>query len=58
MKKERTMYEVILLLLVYIIAISCIVIMNKIPLGSRMYTAWVCVTSTAYAIVYELGKAH
>lgn len=40
MKKERTMYEVILLLLVYIIAISCIVIMNKIPLGSRMgYTS-------------------
>lgn len=52
------MYEVILLLLVYIIAISCIVIMNKIPLGSRIYTAWVCVTSTAFAIVYELGKAH
>lgn len=35
------MYEVILLLLVYIIAISCIAIMNKISPGNRMYTAWV-----------------
>lgn len=56
------MYEVILLLLVYIIAISCIAIMNKISPGNRMYTAWVafvCVTLTAFVIVYEaLGKAH
>lgn len=62
MKKERTMYEVILLLLVYIIAISCIAIMNKISPGNRMYTAWVtfvCVALTAFVIVYEaLGKAH
>lgn len=50
------MYEVILLLLVYIIAI-----MNKISPGNRMYTAWVafvCVALTAFVIVYELGKAH
>lgn len=55
------MYEVILLLLVYIIAISCIAIMNKISPGNRMYTAWVafvCVALTAFIIVYELGKAH
>nr|DAX88225.1 MAG TPA: hypothetical protein [Caudoviricetes sp.] len=56
------MYEVILLLLVYIIAISCIAIMNKISPGNRMYTAWaafVCVALTAFVIVYEaLGKAH
>jgi len=55
------MYEVILLLLVYIIAISCIVIMNKIPLGSRMYTAWVafvCVALTAFVIVYEALGTH
>lgn len=59
---ERIMYEVILLLLVYIIAISCIAIMNKISPGNRMYTAWVvfvCVALTAFVIVYEaLGKAH
>ena len=45
------MYEVILLLLVYIIAISCIAIMNKISPGNRMYTAWVafvCVALTAF----------
>lgn len=50
------MYEVILLLLVYIIAISCIAIMNKISPGNRMYTAWVafvCVALTAFVIVYE-----
>lgn len=44
------MYEVILLLLVYIIAISYIAIMNKISPGNRMYTAWVafvCVALTA-----------
>jgi hypothetical protein len=56
------MYEVILLLLVYIIAISCIAIMNKISPGNRMYTAWVvfvCVALTAFVIVYEaLGKVH
>lgn len=61
-RKEKTMYEVILLLLVYIIAISCIAIMNKISPGNRMYTAWVafvCVALTAFVIVYEvLGKAH
>lgn len=61
-REERIMYEVILLLLVYIIAISCIAIMNKISPGNRMYTAWVafvCVALTAFVIVYEaLGKAH
>ena len=61
-RKERIMYEVILLLMVYIIAISCIAIMNKISPGNRMYTAWVvfvCVALTAFVIVYEaLGKAH
>lgn len=61
-RKERIMYEVILLLLAYIIAISCIAIMNKISPGNRMYTAWVafvCVALTAFVIVYEaLGKAH
>lgn len=61
-RKGRIMYEVILLLLVYIIAISCIAIMNKISPGNRMYTAWVafvCVALTAFVIVYEaLGKAH
>lgn len=61
-REERIMYEVILLLLVYIIAISCIAIMNKISPGNRMYTTWVafvCVALTAFVIVYEaLGKAH
>lgn len=43
------MYEVILLLLVYIIAISCIAIMNKISPGNRMYTAWVAFVCGAYS---------
>ena len=61
-KKETTRDEAILLLLVYIIARSCIAIMNKISPGNRIYTAWVafvCVALTAFVIVYEaLGKVH
>ena len=54
------MYEVILLLLVYIIAISCIAIMNKISPGNRMYTAWVafvCVALTACESCRAQGRS-